>query len=260
MAGELAADASDDDKVEHEKRLATLKRFNSPADAAKKIREQEKYIASGAHKKPLAKNATPEQVAAWRTENGIPDAPDKYDHGLKTEDLAPMSVKFLDLMTAKAHAANASPEAVKAIASALPEFQAAAAAEVEAMNATAKAEAIETLRAEWGPDYKPNMDGISSFLNSQDSAAKEALLNARVDGVQLLNIPAFTRMLAGHVRELGFVGATVVPSGGDLGATIGDEIDNLKKQMGTPEWEKNTKGQARYMQLVESQNRMNSRK
>jgi hypothetical protein len=260
MAGELAADASDEDKVEHEKRLATLKRFNSPTEAAKKIREQEKYIASGAHKKPLAKNATPEQIAAWRTENGIPDAPDKYDLGLKTEDLAPMSTKFIALMTAKAHAAHASPETVKAIASAIPEFEAAAAAEVEAANTTAKAETIELLRGEWGPDYKANMDGINSFLNSQDSAAKDAILNARIDGVQLLNIPAVTRMLAAHARELGYVGATVVPSGGDLGATIAEEIDNLKKQMGTPEWEKNAKGQARYMQLVESQKRMEARK
>jgi hypothetical protein len=237
-----------------------LKRFNSPAEAAKKIREQEKYIASGAHKKPLAKNATPEQIAAWRAENGIPESPDKYDLGVKPDALTPLGSKFLGLLASKAHAANATPEAVKAIASAIPEFEAAAAAEVEQTNATAKAEAIEELRAEWGPDYKSNMDGMLSMLNSFDSRASEALINARVDGVQILNIPAVARALAAHARELGYVGATVVQSGGDLGATISEEIDNLKKQMGTPEWEKNTKGQKRYMELVESQNRMNARK
>jgi hypothetical protein len=263
MAGPLAADASEEEKTEHAKRLETLKRFNTPADAARKIREQEKFIHAGQHKKPLAKNATPEQIAAWRTENGIPDAPDKYDHGLKLDELAPMSAKFITVMTAKAHAANASSEAVKAIASAIPEFEQAMAAEVEARNSTAKSEGIETLRAEWGAEYKPNVDGVMSWINSLDSAVSEALINSRdADGVQLLNNPNVMRAFARHSRELGYVGATVVPSGGDLSKGIDDELDSLKKEMGKDieAWRKNSKGQARYMELMESKQRMSARK
>lgn len=260
MAGTLADDASDEDKADHAKLLARLKRFNTPADAAKALRQQDKLISSGQLKKPLAANAKPEDIAAWRKENGIPETADKYDLGLKTEELVPMSAKFVSLMTAKAHAANAHPDVVKAIASAIPEFEASMAAEVEALNSTAKSESIETLRGEWGPDYKSNIDGIDSLLNNQDSAAKDAILNARIDGVQLLNIPAVVRMLASHARELGYVGGTVVPSGGDLGASIETELAELKAQMGTPDWEKNTKGQARFIKLTEAKLRMDSKK
>lgn len=260
MAGTLADDASDEDKADHTKLLARLKRFNTPADAAKALRQQDKLISSGQLKKALPANAKPEEIAAWRKENGIPETADKYDTGLKGDELLPMGQKLLSLITEKAHAANVPPEAVKAMASALPAFQQLMAEEGEKVNSTAKAEAIETLRADWGPDYKSNMDGMLSMLNSFPSAASEALINARVDGVQILNIPDVARALAGHARELGYVGATVVPSGGDIGATIETELADLKKQMGTPEWEKNTKGQARYMQLVEAQNRINSRK
>lgn len=260
MAGTLAETASEEDKAEHGKLLKRLQRFNTPADAAKALREQDKLISSGQLKRALPKDAKPEQVAEWRKENGIPEAADKYEHGLKLDELAPLSAKAVEMMTARAHAANASPEVVKAMVSAIPEIQALAAEQVESANAAAKAETIEELRSEWGPDYKSNMDGINSFLNNQDSAAKEAIINARIDGVQLLNIPAVTRMLGGLSRELGFVGATVVPSGGDLGRGIEDEIADLKKQMGTPEWEKNTKGQARFVQLTEAKMRMDDRK
>lgn len=265
MAGSLAETASEEEKAEHTKLLKRLERFNTPADAARALREQDKLIASGAHKKPLAKNATPEQIAKWREENGIPDAPDKYDLGVKTEELAPMSAKFLSLMAQQAHAANASPDVVKAIAAAVPQFEQAMAQEVEVKNEEAKRETIEELRSEWGPDYRANMDGLLSWLNSRDSAASEALINARVDGVQLLNIPAVTRALAAHARELGFVGATVVPSGGDLGKSIEDEIATIEKSMfnenGTknPAYWNSDKQIERYSQLLETKKRRESK-
>lgn len=265
MAGPLAENATPEEKTAHDKLLKRLQRLTTPAEVAKALREQDKLISSGQFKKPLGANATPEQIAAWRAENGIPESADKYDLGLKTEELTPMSVKFVDLMKAKAHAANASPEAVKAIASAIPEFEAAAAAEVETKNNAAKAETIETLRAEWGPDYKSNMDGIMSWVNAQDSSAAEALINARVDGVQILNIPAVTRMLAGYARELGYVGATVVPTGGDLGKSIEDEIAAIEKSMFNADNTKNPaywnsdKAITRYSQLLEARERRNSK-
>lgn len=262
MAGTLADAATEEEKAEHGKLLTRLKRFNTPADAAKALREADKLISSGTLKKQLPKNATPEQVAEYRKDNGIPEAPDKYDLGVpKDLALSDLDTEMLTDWAAKAHAVNASPEVVKAGTAAYIEMRARVAAQMEERNTTAKSDTTESLRAEWGPDYKTNVDGVNSLLKNSPATAVQDLLAARTeDGVQLLNNPEVMRWLAGHARELGFVGATVVPNGGDLGKGIDGELDDLKKQMGTAEWEKNAKGQARFIQLTEAKNRMAARK
>jgi hypothetical protein len=266
MAGPLADDATPDQKAEHEKLLGRLKRLNSPGDAAKALREQDKLISSGQLKRALPKDAKPDQVAAWRTENGIPETPDKYDLGVPADiELNPYDKKMLAGVAAKMHAANASPEVVKAGVAAYFETRAAVAAAMEEANATAKSVTVETLRSEWGGDYKTNLDGVNSMLKNSDSQAVAGILAARTpDGVQLLNNPEVMRWLAGHARELGYVGATVVPAGGDLGKTIDDELTGIKALMGDPDstyWKGPAaeKTQARYRELLDAQARRNKK-
>lgn len=261
MAGVLPDDATEDQKADHTKLLKRLQRFNTPADAAKALREQDKLISSGQLKRALTKDAKPEQIAEWRKENGIPESADKYDLGVPADiELSEFDNKMLTGFAARAHAANMTPEQAKAATAAFFETREAIAESVQKADAEALAETTETLRAEWGADFRANFDGINSWLINQDSQAVEALKSARLaNGVSLLNNVEVRRMLAAHARELGYVGSTVVPSGGDLGASIETELADLKKQMGTADWEKNSKGQARYMQLVEAQSRMNKR-
>lgn len=262
MAGTLPDTATPEEKAEHEKLVKRLTRFNTPADAAKALREQDKLISSGTLKKSLPKNATDADLAAYRKDHGIPDAPDKYDLGLpKDAVLSDLDTGLLANWAAKAHAINAPPEVVQAGAAAYLEMREVVALQLAERNEAAKVETTEALRAEWGPDYKVNIDSVNSLLKNSDSAAVQGILNARTeDGVQLFNHPDVVRWLAGHARELGYVGATVVPQGADIGKSIDDEIESLKKEMGKPEWEKNTKGHARFIQLVDAKNRMAARK
>ena len=262
MAGKLADTATPDEKVEHDKLLAELKRFNSPADVAKSNREKHKLLSNGTLKKALVKNATEADIAAYRKDHGIPEAPEKYDLGVPINTvLSDLDAEMLADWAKKAHGAHAAPEVVRAGTAAYLEMRDRVTEQITERNAEAKSAVTEELRAEWGADYKANIDGVSSLLKNSPSAAVNDLLSAvTADGVQLLNNPDVVRWLAGHARELGYVGATVVPSGGDIGKSIDSELADLRKQMGTPEWEKNAKGQARFMQLFEAQNRMNARK
>ena len=68
-----------------EKELKRLSRFASEADVYKAYRELEKKKSSGELKQALSKDATPEQIAEWRKENGIPETPDKYDLTFEVE-------------------------------------------------------------------------------------------------------------------------------------------------------------------------------
>lgn len=262
MAGELPETATDADKEAHGKLLKKLSRYNTPAEVAKALRAAEVRISSGELKAVLPKNATPEQVAEWRKENGIPEAPDKYDltlpDGMKVEaDDQPLVDAFVKDM----HGLNATPEMVKGAVTSFMRMRGAQIEKIVQMDADTKAAAEDDLRAEWGEDYRTNVAGIDAMLGQADSSVKEAILRARdPSGAALANNPAVLKWLAAHARELGYVGATVVPAGGDLGKTIDDELGDLKKQMGTDEWAKNAKGQARYMQLIDAKKRLDARK
>ncbi len=63
-----------------------LDRFDSPAAVAKSYRELEAKVSSGELKapvKPPAADAKPEEVAAWRKEQGLPETAQAYVEGLK---------------------------------------------------------------------------------------------------------------------------------------------------------------------------------
>lgn len=265
MAGTLAENASDDEKAEHGKLMARLKRFNSPADAAKALREQDKLISSGQLKRALPKNATPEQITEWRKENGIPESADKYDLGVPADaGLNDLDQQMLKDWATEAHAANASPEMVKAGTRAYLNMRTKVAQQMEAANAEAKKKVEDELRAEWGQDYRTNVDGVSSLLANANSEAVRDLLMARTpDGVQLFNNAEVMRFLAGHARELGYVGATVVPAGGDIGKGIDDEIKTIEDSMFNKDGTRNQaywgseKQQKRYSDLLEARKRRN---
>jgi hypothetical protein len=57
----------------------TLSRYKEPVDAFKALIEANKTIGKGVQQRPDPTTATPEQMNAWRTSQGIPLAPDGYE-------------------------------------------------------------------------------------------------------------------------------------------------------------------------------------
>src|SRR5688572_23894721 len=71
---------------EDKKTLERLGRMASPADLLKSYRALEQKISAGELKKGLPENATPEQVAEWRREQGLPEKPEGYLENLSLPD------------------------------------------------------------------------------------------------------------------------------------------------------------------------------
>jgi hypothetical protein len=263
MAGTLPDNASEDEKAEHGKLAARLKRFNSPADAAKALREQDKLISSGQLKKPLPAKATEAQIKEWRAENGIPETPDKYDLTMPDglvfgDDDKPV----IDSLVKDLHGVNASNEVVKGALKAYANIKAAQIEALTQRNTDAKKAVEDELRAEWGEDYRSNIDAVGSMLGHAGDSVAQALFTARdANGVMMLHNPAVSRWLAAHARELGFVAGTIVPAGGDLGASMDDEIAKIEKSMHdengrkSDAYWKNDKAQKRYSDLLEARER-----
>lgn len=60
------------------KKDGTLARYREPVDAFKALVEANKTIGRGIQTRPDPATSTPEQMASWRTSQGIPVAPDGY--------------------------------------------------------------------------------------------------------------------------------------------------------------------------------------
>ena len=58
--------------------LKRLNRFQSPEGVYKSWRSLEQRLSAGEIKSALPKDASDEQVAEWRKENGLPEKPDGY--------------------------------------------------------------------------------------------------------------------------------------------------------------------------------------
>ncbi len=249
-----------------EKELKRLSRFASEADIYKAYRELEKKKSDGTLKQALGKDATPEERANWRKENGIPESADKYDltfdDGLVIgENDKPLVDKFVQSM----HDENASPSQVKA---ALKSYYAIVADQQHAIaeaDVTFKDESMESLREEWGGDYKKNLNVIGGFLSALPEDTRVAFETARTqDGKLIGNDPAIIKWLASMAYEIN-PAATVMPSSiNNPGSAIGDEIASIEKLMGDSSssyWKGATaeKTQQRYLDLISARDKINAR-
>lgn len=249
-----------------EKELKRLARFASEADVYKAYRELEKKKSSGELKSPLPKDPTPEHLADWRKENGIPEAPDKYD--LKFDNglvIGEQDKPLIDEFVSKMHGENANPAQVKAAIASYYEILGRQQQAMAESDAVYKDESLEGLREEWGGDFKKNLNAVNGFLQSLPEDTRLAFENARTaDGRLIGNDPAIIKWLAQTAYEIN-PAATIMPSSvSNPGAAIGDEIASIEKLVGdrsSDYWKgpNAEKMQARYSELLSAREKINAR-
>lgn len=250
---------------EGKKRLTQLQRLDSPRAMYEKLLNQEKLISSGEYKKKLGDNPTPEEMAQYRADNGIPESHDKYD--LTLEDglvIGEQDKPVVDAVLQALHKANAPQGVVSSMLNTYFSMQENAAAERAVQDKEVRNSTTSTLKAEWGSDYIPNINLINAHIATAPEAVQPLLLNARLaDGTPLASHPDVLRWMANTARQLNPV-ATVVPGASDPTGAINSELANLKKMMGDSNSEywkgpNADRNQQRYRELLEAQNRYGSK-
>ncbi len=248
------------------KALKQLERYESPAAIWKKARALEQRLSSGELRSTLPNDANEEQVKAWRAENGIPEAPEKYDltfpDGLVIgEEDKPAIDDFLKA----AHKANYSPDQVKESVRWYYDFQERQ-TEVRAQaDERIKQESEDALRGEWGQDYRGNLQRVHNLLDAAPGGLKEQLLNGRLaDGTPIGSSPDALRWIVQVARELNPTGVIAPNAGGNVGQAIDDEIAKFEKMMGdrTSDYWKGPmadKNQARLRDLYAARERSKAR-
>lgn len=252
------------DEAERAKELKQLQRYASPQDVHKKARALETRLSSGELKSVLPKDASPERLKDWRAENGIPELPTGYDLDLGN------GVKFsaedksvVDGFLKQAHETNQTPEQVKA---SLRAFHAHTQTQQQTRHdadVIVRQEADETLREEWGPEFKRNINIIDNLLNTKmDQDTKDLFLSGRLaDGTPIGSSPVVLKMLVG-LALVDNPAATVVPNaGGNMAQSVDNEIETIEKSMRTnrTEYNKNDKMQARYRELLNARETLQKR-
>jgi len=216
-----------------EKMLNALKVIGSPTDLGKSWRSAQVMISSGELKKAnkLTADATPEQVAAWRKENGIPETPDKYD--LSGVEIAEEHKGIVGEWTKAMHAANATPEQVKAGLKAYYDMVGQQETVLAENNQKALQEVEEALRAEYGGEYRTNINLFKGMIQALPDNIGQRLLEATMpDGVKFVNSPQVMQWLVGMARQSNPVGALLPAAGVATLADAEKELASYKQKMG----------------------------
>ena len=242
-----------------EKTLKKLERFNSVNDVVKWAQNLEKKMSSGEFKQALDEDATEEEIKQWREQNGIPESPDGYDLDVDGLVVGDDDKPYLDEFLKEAHESNMPNEMVqKVVAWHYQNIEQQKEAMAEA-DADFQAEAQQSLREEWGGEYKQNINQIKNLLSTAPEGIEERLLGGRTaDGKVVGNDPETLKWLSGLARQINPV-ATVVPgAGANQASAVQDEISQIETTMRTEpdKYWKDPKMQSRLQELYSAQERL----
>lgn len=250
---ELAAKGADG-KVD-EGKLNHLKRYTDPTAALDSFVQLRNKIAAGELRAVLPKDASAEAIAEYRKSNGIPEAPDKYD--LKLRDglvVGEADKPFVQAFLGKVHGKHVSNEQASAFVEAYYDIlgeQEKAAAE---RHGKVKTAVTDALNKDWGAEYRPNMNRISSMLDARVADPKlRALIQGGID-----TNAEFAKLLEGLAREAN-PASSLLPDGvtADIG-NIDSEIKKIEEVISKdrPKYDKDEKMQERYLQLLGAKEQM----
>ncbi len=253
---------------EDAKELKRLERFGSPLDIMRSYRALEQRVSSGELKKALPENASDEEKATWRKENGIPDKPDGYIEKLALPNgIVPGEADkpILNDFAKRAMEKNWSPNQYNEAVSWYYENLDAQRAAQEDADAQHKQTAEDDLRSEWGPDYRRHVNAVGNLLSTAPEGLADRLLAGRTaDGKKIGDDPAIVRWLSQLSREIN-PAATLVPAGtSDAGKNISDRIADMEKMMGdrSSDYWRGPKAeamQAEYRDLITARDKMKDR-
>lgn len=249
-----------------------LDRFSAITDIGKSWLGLEERVSSGelkAKAEPPA-NATPEQLSAWRKEQGLPVSAADYVANIKLADgVVPGEADkpLLEAVGKMALESGYDQNTVNNFVGLYYSVQDSLIAQRDALDVEQRDATVAQLAREQGPDFQKNKNALNLFWSERPPEVKSAVLGARTaDGRLVGDIPEVVKFFANLSRELN-PAAAVLPSGApaDLKAvgTRKAEIEGLMfKDSPTPG--KYGPGytaavQEEYRQLIDAETTMKAR-
>lgn len=250
-----------------DKERQRLERFQSPDDVYRSFRTLEGKQSRGELKPALPAGASPDEIARWRSENGVPAKPEDYKVNMPAGRQAPKEDdSFLKAFLKSAHDSNMSQGHVDAAVSSFYAEVDRQKDQIVENDKTLSNACEDQLRKDWGGDYRTNKAMAEGLLTRAPAGFRDRFMNGYLaDHTPIKASPDAWKWLVSLEREIN-PAATVVPgAGGDIGKSIDTELADLKKMMGdrTSEYWKGPKAEAnqkRYRDLVDAQTKLAAKK
>ncbi len=250
---------------EDEKKLSRLSSYASPNAAFDAMLSAQNKISSGDFKEvlPFPVDGKDEEKADWRKNNGIPESAEKYDltfeDGLTIgEDDKPVIDDFLKA----AFEGNMSPESAKDAVKWYYDNQTKQEEARAEADAQTSQETQDALRAEWGNDYRPNINRIHGLLDTAPEGVKDKIMNGRLeDGTPIASDQDTLKFFIDLALQVNPATTLVPGSGGNVVGALEDEIKSIEAMMSskTSEYWKGPKSddmQKRYRELITARDKM----
>ena len=219
-----------------EKAQKKIGRYASEPDIAKALLSHDAKISelSTRVKLPAGKGDDPAEVEAFRKAWGVPEAADKYTlpeiQGVQWSEAQKGDIgEFFKA----AHAANMNQAQAEAALNVLAQSNARQMAAFQEQ-AKAKAETVqEDLRAEYGRDYKANLELANRWVKEQFAPhagenGVSDLMNVKLaDGTHLGEHPAFARWAVAKGREAADHGVLELGDGATGGVSPDKRVDEI---------------------------------
>lgn len=239
------------DDAAKEKVMKRLSRYASPRAAMDAMISAQNKISAGGLVKLPGKDSTPEEIAQYREQMGIPEEAKGYDLALGDglvigDDDKDLVNSFLET----AHAGNYTQQQVSDGLNWYFNMQEADNAQRFEADQQYHQEVEELLRQEWGPEYQANRHLMANYLATDfGEGVADMIIGARLaDGTPLANHPDIIRGFVAKARAANPLGALVPGSGTKQHEQMIDEIATLEKKM--EEGSLQGKDQERYLKLV----------
>lgn len=255
-----------------EKKATKLGRYATPTAALDAFISLQDRVRSGELKAQLPKNATDDQVKAWRVENGIPETHDKYDLKLsKDVAIAAEDKPYVDSMLKAIHSHGVNSQIASTVVDLYYDVQRQMTEARMAKDASFAQQSEDALRVDWGNEYRLNINQNQALLAMIPAADRELFVRGRLaNGDPIMAHPGIQRWLNALAREINPVAALVPDSGGDIAGGIESEIKKIEGYMEAPagsadhaKYWKGTEGEAtqkRYRELLDGKERATAKK
>lgn len=255
-----------DGKVDDSK-LKRLERYGEPGAAFDALLSVQQRIGSGEFRSVLPKDAKDEQIAAWRAENGIPAAADKYELKLRDGQVIGEADKpIIDSFLKSAHGANLNTAQASAVTDWYYDEIERQTQQRADMDRQAAEGARDALIAAWGTDYKLNTNLVQGLLDAAPADVRDKFMHGRLaDGTPIMGDAKTMQWLNSLARTINPVSTLIPNAGANIVGSINDEIASIEKNMrapkGSQEWkayweDPKVSGQGgRYSQLLDGRER-----
>lgn len=237
-----------------EKKLAQLQRFKSPGDYSNAYFEAQNKLRSGEYKKAAPpENATPEQMKAWREDQGLPADASAYEiAGLNMDGADDLAAERVAKLQKAAYDGKLSKDSWNNIVKAYNDIAEEAKAEQVMRDASNRDTCEDRLRQELGAMYRPSLAMVKRHLGTRLGDLADDILNgARLsDGRRLSDIPDVVNYFLNAASAMD--GEVAMPAVGmDRGGkSVADEIAEIENIMRTDLNKYNAQHRDRYAQLL----------